>query len=52
MGKEEFIEKLRQMGVNAEIIDGIPYLLGVGYLQGAKIVKEIGYNRTYGIRPK
>lgn len=52
MDKYEFIEKAKEIGVEAEIIDGIPYLLGVGYLQGAKIVKEIGYNRTYGIRPK
>lgn len=52
MSKQEFIEKLTQLGYEAELIDGIPYILNESYSKAEKIVKELGYKRTYGIKNK
>lgn len=50
MDKLELVIKLTEMGYKAEIIDGLPYILNVSYTQAEKLVKELGYKGSYGIR--
>lgn len=50
MNKLELIIKLNEMGHKAELIDGLPYIIGVNYTQAEKLVKELGYKGSYGIR--
>lgn len=50
MTKEELVTKLIELGYQAELIDNIPYVLNVTYSKASKIVKEIGYVGTYGVK--
>lgn len=50
MDKLELIIKLTEMGYKAELIDGLPYIIGLNYQQTEKLVKELGYKGSYGIR--
>lgn len=50
MDKLELVIKLTEMGYKAEIIDGIPYIISLNYTQAEKLVKELGYKGSYGIR--
>ena len=50
MSKEELVNKLVELGYQAEMIDNIPYVLNVTYSKASKIVKEIGYVGTYGVK--
>ena len=50
MGKQEFIDKLVVMGYKAEIIDGLPYIIGLSYPKADALVRGLGYEGSYGIR--
>ena len=50
MTKIELVNKLVELGYQAEMIDNIPYVLNVTYSKASKIVKEIGYVGTYGVK--
>ena len=50
MGKLELIIKLTELGYKAEMIDVLPYIVGVNYTWAEKLVKELGYKGSYGIR--
>lgn len=50
MDKLELVIKLTEMGHKAELIDGLPYIIGLNYSQAEKLVKELGYKGSYGIR--
>lgn len=50
MDKLELIIKLTEQGYKAELIDGLPYIIGLNYQQTEKLVKELGYKGSYGIR--
>lgn len=52
MSKKELIDKLVSMGYEAEMVDGIPYIFNLPYSKASKIIKEIGYKGTYGIRER
>lgn len=50
MDKLELIIKLTEMGYKAELIDGLPYIIGLNYPQAEKLIKEIGYKGSYGVK--
>lgn len=50
MAKDELITKVKELGYNAAMIDGIPYILDVTYDKAQEIVKSLDYNSTYGVR--
>lgn len=50
MDKLELVIKLIEMSYKAEIIDGLPYIIGLNYPQAEKLVRELGYKGSYGIR--
>ena len=52
MTKKELIEKLVAMGYEAEIVDGIPYIFNLPYSKASKLIKEIGYRGSYGVKEK
>lgn len=52
MIKKELIDKFVAMGYEAEMIDGIPYIFSLPYLKASKIIKEIGYKGTFGVRDR
>ena len=53
MTKEELVEKLIELGYQAELIDNIPFIFGVSkYSEADKAVKELGYVGTYGVKLK
>lgn len=52
MTKKELIEKLASMGYEAEMIDGIPYIFNLPYSKASKIIKEIGYKGSYGVKDR
>lgn len=50
MSKLELIIKLTEQGYKTELIDGLPYIIGLNYPQAEKLVRELGYKGSYGIR--
>ena len=52
MTKKELIGKLASMGCEADMIDGIPYIFNLSYFKASKIIKEIGYKGTFGVRER
>lgn len=52
MSKKELIEKLVSMGYEADMIDGIPYIFNLPYSKASKIIKEIGYKGSYGVKDR
>ena len=50
MDKLELIIKLTELGYKAEIIDGLPYILNVTYPKADKLIRELGYKGSYGVR--
>lgn len=50
MDKLELVIKLIELGYKAEIIDGLPYIIGLNYPQAEKLVRGLGYKGSYGIR--
>ena len=53
MTKEELVNNLNQLGFQAELIDNIPFIFGVSkYTEADKVVKELGYVGTYGVKLK
>lgn len=52
MTKKELIEKLVAMGYEVEIVDGIPYIFNLPYSKASKIIKEIGYRGSYGVKDR
>lgn len=50
MNKQELILKLTEMGYKTQIIDGIPYILNISYSKADKVIKELGYKRSYGVK--
>lgn len=60
MTAEQAAEKLTELGWEVEVVNGMPmvlvaredYLLPKTIKRIAKDIKNIGYNRSYGVRPK
>lgn len=52
MSKQELIDKLVAMGYEAEIVEGIPYIFNLPYSKADKLIKELGYKCSYGIKRK
>ena len=53
MTKEELVEKLKELGFQAELIDNIPFIFNVNrYSEADKVVKKLGYVGTYGVKLK
>lgn len=52
MSKKELIDKLVAMGYEAEMIDGIPYIFNLPYSKANKLIKEIGYKGTFGVKDR
>lgn len=50
MDKEELVERLVALGYKAEMIGGLPYIIGMNYPKAEALVKELGYKGSYGIR--
>ena len=50
MTKIELVNKLVELGYQAELIGNIPYVLNIPYKKASKVVKEIGYDGTYGVK--
>lgn len=52
MNKQELIEQLKAMGYETEIVEGIPYIFNLPYPKADKIIKEIGYIGSYGVKDR
>lgn len=52
MSKKELVEKLAAMGYETELIDGIPYIFNLPYTKADKLIKELGYKGSYGVKRK
>ena len=52
MTKQELIDKLRTLGYQAEIVEGIPYIFNLPYSKADKVIKELGYKGSYGVKRK
>lgn len=50
MSKQELILKLTEIGYETQLIDGIPYILNVSYSKADKVIKDLGYKRSYGVK--
>lgn len=50
MSKLELIIKLTEQGYKAELIDGLPYIIGLSYPKAEALVRGLGYEGSYGIR--
>lgn len=50
MTKKELVNKLTELGYTAELINGIPYIIGMPYAEADRIVKELGYIGSYGVK--
>ena len=48
--KELLLNKLLDLGYKAQMINGIPYILGVDVESAKKIVRSLEYNGTWGVR--
>lgn len=52
MNKKELIDKLVAMGYEAGLIEGIPYIFNLPFPKAEKLIKEIGYKGSYGVKRK
>ena len=52
MSKQELIDKLIDLGCQAEIVEGVPYIFNLPYPKADKIIKELGYKGSYGVKRK
>ena len=52
MSKQELIEQLKTMGYEAEIVEGIPYIFNLPYPKADKIIKDLNYKGSYGVKKK
>ena len=50
MNKLDLVIKLIELGYKAEIIDGLPYIIGLSYPKAEALVRGLGYEGSYGIR--
>ena len=50
MDKNKLITKVIELGHRAEIIDGIPYIINMPYSNADKLIKELGYVGSYGVK--
>lgn len=48
--KQKLIEKLQKKGYNAYFHDGILYFSNIAFSEIEKIVKEVGYRGSYGLK--
>ena len=52
MTKQELVDKVKSMGYETELIEGIPYIFNLPYPKADKIIKELGYKGSYGVKRK
>ena len=50
--KQKLIENLQKQGYTAIFHDGILYFSDITFLEAERIVKEVGYRGSYGVRAK
>ena len=50
MSKYELISKLQELGFEAAIIDGLPYILNVPYDVADRAIKALNYNGSWGVK--
>ena len=50
INKIKLVARLIELGHQAEIIDGIPYILNMPYAKAGKVVNELGYKGSYGVK--
>lgn len=48
--KKELVEKLTKLGYTTELINGIPYIYEIPFSECEKIIKELGYTGSYGVK--
>ena len=52
LSKQELIDKLIDLGYQAGIEEGIPFIYNLPYPKADKIIKELGYIGSYGVKRK
>lgn len=50
--KREVCEELKSQGVNADVESGILWLYGISMRSAKKLLREVGYDASFGIRPE
>ena len=50
MTKQELVDKVKSMGYETGIEESIPFIYNITYPKAHKIIKELGYKGSYGIR--
>lgn len=50
--KQKILDNLQKQGCNAYFQDGILYFTGIEFSEVERIVVEIGYRGSYGVRQK
>lgn len=48
--KQQLVDTLISAGYQAEIQEGIPYILGVSYEKADNLIKGLGYKGSYGVK--
>ena len=52
MTKQELVDKVKSMGYETGIEEGIPFIYNLPYPKADKIIKELGYKGSYGVKRK
>ena len=50
MTKKELVSKLTELGYTAEIVNGVPIIYEILFSEAEKIIKELGYIGSYGVK--
>lgn len=50
--KFDVCEELKNQGVHAEVDRGILWLYGISMRSAKKLLREVGYDASFGIRPE
>lgn len=50
MSKHDLVDRLRGIGFEAAVIDGIPYILNVPYDVAERAFQSMGWNRSWGVK--
>lgn len=52
VSKIDLVNKLIELGYQAEVVEGVPYLYNLPYAKADKIIKKLGYKGSYGVKRK
>ena len=50
--KQQLLKKLKELGYDADMQDGVPYIFNVSFSIAEKTINEIGYIGSFGVKNK